>query len=100
MIGCLAAEPAGAGTVGTDRVRGVCLGATAGTPRGDHLAALTHLTPWRQDRPVTAGLVRLALQRLLGQVNLRDWWNPKSRKFQPPAVAEEMVSGPPSAQAA
>jgi hypothetical protein len=67
---------------------------------GDHLAALTQLTPWRQDRPVTAGLVRLALQRLLGQVNLRDWWHPKSRKFPPPAVAEEMVSGPPLAQAA
>lgn len=31
---------------------------------GDHLAALTQLTPWRQDRPVTAGLVRLALQRI------------------------------------
>ena len=67
---------------------------------GDHLAALTHLTPWRQDRPVTAGLVRLALQRLLGQVNLRAWWDPKSRKFQPPVVAEETVSGPPLAQAA
>jgi hypothetical protein len=67
---------------------------------GDHLAALTQLTPWRQDRPVTAGLVRLALQRILGQVNLRAWWDPKSRKFQPPAAAEETVSGPPLAQAA
>ena len=67
---------------------------------GDQLAALTQLTPWRQDRPVTAGLVRLALQRLLGQVNLRAWWDPKSRKFQPPAAAEETVSGPPLAQAA
>ena len=67
---------------------------------GDRLAALTQLTPWRQDRPVTAGLVRLALQRLLGQVNLRDWWNPTSRQFQPPAVAEATVSGPPLAQAA
>src|SRR5512144_1419845 len=67
---------------------------------GDHLAALTQLAPWRQGRPVTAGLVRLALQRLLGQVNLRAWWDPKSRKFQPPAVAEETVSGLPLAQAA
>ncbi len=55
---------------------------------GDHLAALMQLTPWRRDRPVTAGLVRLALQRILGQVNLRTWGNPKSRKFRPPAVAE------------
>ena len=67
---------------------------------GNHLAALTHLTPWRQSRPVTAGLVRFALQRILGQVNLRAWWNPKSRKFQPPAGAEGTVSGPPMAQAA
>ena len=67
---------------------------------GDPLAALTQLTPWRQDRPVTAGLVRLALQRILGQVNLRAWWDLKSRKFQPPAAAEETVSGPPLAQAA
>jgi hypothetical protein len=67
---------------------------------GDHLAALTQLTPWRQDRPVTAGLVRLALQRILGQVNLRAWWDPTSRKFQPPATAEETVSEPPLAQAA
>ena len=67
---------------------------------GDRLAALTHLTPWRQNRPVTAGLVRLALQRILGQVNLRAWWDPKSRKFQPPAVAEETVSEPPLAHAA
>lgn len=67
---------------------------------GDHLAALTHLTPWRQDRAVTAGLVRLALQRILGQVNLRAWWDPTSRQFQPPAAAEETVSEPPLAQAA
>ena len=67
---------------------------------GDHLAALTQVTPWRQGRPVTAGLVRLALQRILGQVNLRAWWDPTSRKFQPPAAAEETVSGLPLAQAA
>lgn len=67
---------------------------------GDRLAVLTRLTPWRQGRPVTAGLVRLALQRILGQVNLRAWWDPKSRKFHPPAVAAETVSGPPLAQAA
>ena len=67
---------------------------------GDRLAALTRLTPWRQDRPVTAGLVRLALQRILGQVNLRAWWDPKSRKFQPPAAADGAAWEPPLAQAA
>jgi hypothetical protein len=67
---------------------------------GNHLAALTQLTPWRQGRPVTAGLVRLALQRILGQVNLRAWWDPKSRTFQPPAAAEGTASGLPLAQAA
>lgn len=67
---------------------------------GDPLAALMQLPPWRRDRPVTAGLVRLALQRMLGQVNLRAWGDPKSPKCQPPAVAAEPVSGPPLAQAA
>jgi hypothetical protein len=67
---------------------------------GDRLAARTRLTPWRQDRPVTAGLVRLALQRIVGQVNLRAWWDPKSRQVQPPAVAEETAAEPPLAQAA
>ena len=67
---------------------------------GDHVAALMQLTPWRRDRPVTAGLVRLALQRILGQVNLRAWGDPKSRKCPPPAVAAAPVSGPPLAQAA
>ena len=67
---------------------------------GDRLAALMQLTPWRQDRPVTAGRVRLALQRILGHLNLRAWWDPKSRKFQPPAAADGAASEPPLAQAA
>jgi hypothetical protein len=67
---------------------------------GDHLAALTPLTPWRQHRPVTAGLVRLARQRILGQVNLRTGWDPKSRKFQPPAAVDGAASEPLLAQAA
>ena len=67
---------------------------------GDHLAAVTHLTPWRQGRPITAGLVRLALPRRLSHVNRRAWWDPTSRKFQPPAAAEETGSGLPLAQAA
>jgi len=67
---------------------------------GDHLAALTQRTPWRQGRPVTAGLVRLALKPILGHLNLRAWWDPKSRKFQPPAAAEQTASEPPLAIAA
>ena len=67
---------------------------------GDRRVALTQLTPWRQARLVTAGLVRVALQRLVGQVNLRAWGDPKSRTFQPLAAAEETASEPPLAQAA
>lgn len=40
--------------------------------------------PWRQGAPVTAGLVRLKLERNLRQVAVRDWWDAKSRIFKPP----------------
>nr|WP_087463135.1 transposase [Oleiphilus messinensis] len=39
--------------------------------------------------PITAGLVRLKLQRNLQQVAVRDWWDVKSRIFKPPARAIE-----------
>jgi len=40
--------------------------------------------PWRKSSPVTAGLVRLNLERNLRQVAVRDWWDVKSRIFKPP----------------
>jgi len=40
--------------------------------------------PWRNGTPVTAGLVRLKLERNLRQVAVRDWWDAKSRIFKPP----------------
>ena len=53
--------------------------------RGDEVvAAWATLTPWRANHPITAGRVRLGLQRLFAQVNVRAWWDPKSRKFYPP----------------
>lgn len=67
---------------------------------GDHLRSLGALTPWRQPRPVPAGLVRLALQPYFGHVNVRAWWDPKSRKFRPLAVVEGMASESPLAKAA
>ena len=45
--------------------------------------------PWRKHAPITAGLVRLKLQRNLQQVAVRDWWDVKSRIFKPPARAIE-----------
>jgi hypothetical protein len=51
---------------------------------GEQIEALTGLTPWRHARPVTAGRIRLGLQRIFCHVRIRDWWNPKFRKFQPP----------------
>jgi hypothetical protein len=47
-----------------------------------------NLTPWRVNQPATAGRVRLSLQRIFGQVRVRDWWNPKSRKFKPPELLD------------
>lgn len=49
---------------------------------------LTDLTPWRTKKVLTAGQVRLGLKRILGHVSIRTWWNPKSRKFEPPDTSE------------
>ncbi len=51
---------------------------------GSEVSAWACLTPWRHAQPLTGGRVRLGLQRLLGQVNVRAWWDPKGRKFRPP----------------
>jgi len=40
--------------------------------------------PWRKSSRVTAGLVRLKLERNLRQVAVREWWDVKSRIFKPP----------------
>jgi len=55
---------------------------------GEPLVGLMNLTPWRISQPVTAGRVRLCLQRIFRQVRVRDWWNPKSRKFKPPELLD------------
>lgn len=44
---------------------------------------LANLAPWRSNQPITAGLVRIGLQKHFAQVRVRDWWNPKSREFRP-----------------
>jgi hypothetical protein len=44
--------------------------------------------PWRKKNAVTAGLVRLGLQLIFGNVRVRAWWHPKLRKFQPPQQVE------------
>ena len=51
---------------------------------GDQISKLSYLTPWRTNKSNTAGQVRLWLKMILGHVRIRDWWNPKSRKFEPP----------------
>jgi hypothetical protein len=50
----------------------------------DQVEGLIHLTPWRKKNQITAGRVRQGLQRILGNVRVRDWWNPTCRIFQPP----------------
>ena len=53
----------------------------------EHLTGLCQWTPWRTTQPITAGKIRLGLHRILWQVSIRDWWNPKSRIFKPPDQA-------------
>ncbi len=40
--------------------------------------------PWRKNTPITAGRIRMGLIRYFSQVRVRDWWDGKSQKFQPP----------------
>lgn len=55
---------------------------------GEQVKPMLLLTPWRKEKQVTAGRVRLGLQSILRNVRIRDWWNPKCRKFQPDFDAE------------
>lgn len=55
----------------------------------DHCRNWLDKTPWRRKRPVTAGRVRLGLYMILGNVRVRDWWNPKYRKFEQPIQTED-----------
>lgn len=48
------------------------------------------MTPWRKNNQVTAGLVRLGLQLILGNARVRTWWHRKWRKFQPPQRVEQV----------
>jgi hypothetical protein len=57
----------------------------------DEVRRLAGLCPWRVGQPLTAGQVRLGLARILGLVNIRQWWDAKSRKFGPPDAV-----GPPN----
>jgi hypothetical protein len=51
---------------------------------GAQINKLSYLTPWRSNKSITAGQVRLWLKMILGHVRIRDGWNPKSRKFELP----------------
>jgi hypothetical protein len=50
----------------------------------DKVDKLIDGTPWQRNKPITAGRVRLGLQKVFSHVRIRDWWDVKSRKFQPP----------------
>ena len=41
-------------------------------------------SPWRRDNPVTAGQIRKGLLMNFRHVNVRNWWNRKCKKFEPP----------------
>ncbi len=50
----------------------------------DPVLRLIDNTPWRKNTPITAGRIRMGLIRYFSQVRVRDWWDSKSQKFQPP----------------
>ncbi len=41
-------------------------------------------TPWQTNKPTTPGRIRLGLLKYFSHVRVRDWWDVKSQKFQPP----------------
>jgi len=54
----------------------------------DNVKSLMTFTPWRAKHPVTAGRIRLGLNRIFRHFAVRSWWNAKSRKFGPPDYLE------------
>jgi len=50
----------------------------------DKVVHLMDDTPWQKHKPTTAGRIRLGLLKYFSHVRIRDWWDGKSRKFQPP----------------
>lgn len=45
-------------------------------------------SPWREGNPQTAGQIRKGLVRIFRHVAVRQWWNSKCKKFEPPDWAE------------
>ncbi|MCP4277637.1 MAG: transposase [Gammaproteobacteria bacterium] len=46
--------------------------------------ALCQHSPWRRDNPTTAGQIRKGLLMNFRHVNVRQWWDRKCKKFEPP----------------
>lgn len=46
-----------------------------------NIGALLDLTPWRKGQPVTAGRVRLGLQKIFINMNVRNLWDQKCQKI-------------------
>ncbi len=53
--------------------------------------ALCCHSPWRRGTPITAGQIRKGLARILMHVKVRQWWNRKCHKFEPPDWGENAV---------
>lgn len=53
--------------------------------------ALCHHSPWRRKTPITAGQIRKGLVRILKHVAVRQWWNRKCKKFEPPNWGERGI---------
>jgi len=50
----------------------------------DTIDGLLANAPWQRNKPTTAGRIRLGLLKYFSHVRVRDWWDVKSQKFQPP----------------
>ncbi len=50
----------------------------------DAVGDLLTNAPWQKNKPITAGRIRLGLLKYFSHVRIRDWWDVKSKKFQPP----------------
>ncbi|MGD9947136.1 MAG: hypothetical protein AB7U29_01505 [Desulfobulbus sp.] len=49
----------------------------------EQMHGLLQLTPWRKKAPMTAGQIRLGLRMFFSHVQVRNWWSPTCRKFEP-----------------
>ncbi len=63
-----------------------------GCIKSQSVTDLCNHSPWRRNQPETAGQIRKGLVRILRHVSVREWWDSKCKKFNPPDRQDKVES--------